>query len=61
MRENTRGDRLSISIKYNDGNGIRQGIAEIMQAQLAEIGVEVTPTVVEWLTLLSQINDPTRS
>ena len=60
VRENTRGDRLSISIKYNDGNGIRQGIAEIMQAQLAEIGVEVTPTVVEWLTLLSQINDPTR-
>ena len=60
VRENTRGDRLSISIKYNDGNGIRQGIAEIMQAQLAEIGVEVAPTVVEWLTLLSQINDPTR-
>jgi peptide/nickel transport system substrate-binding protein len=60
VRENTHGDRLSISIKYNDGNGIRQGIAEIMQAQLAEIGVEVAPTVVEWLTLLSQINDPTR-
>jgi len=60
VRENTEGDRLSISIKYNDGNGLRQGIAEIMQAQLAEIGVEVAPTVVEWLTLLSQINDPIR-
>ena len=60
VRENSDGDRLSISIKYNDGNDIRQGIAEIMQAQLAEIGVEVTPTVVEWLTLLSQINDPVR-
>ena len=59
VRENGDGDRLSISIKYNDGNGIRQGIAEIMQAQLAEIGVEVTPTVVEWGTLLSQISDPT--
>ena len=60
VRENGDGDRLSISIKYNDGNGIRQGMAEIMQEQLAEIGVEVAPTVVEWLTLLSQINDPTR-
>ena len=59
VRENGDGDRLSISIKYNDGNGIRQGIAEIMQAQLAEIGVEVAPTVVEWGTLLSQITDPT--
>ena len=59
VRENGEGDRLSISIKYNDGNGIRQGIAEIMQAQLAEIGIEVAPTVVEWGTLLSQISDPT--
>ena len=59
VRENGDGDRLSISIKYNDGNGIRQGMAEIMQAQLAEIGVEVAPTVVEWGTLLSQISDPT--
>ena len=30
-----------------------------MQAQLAEIGVEVVPTVVEWGTLISQISDPT--
>ena len=58
VRENADGDRLSISIKYNDGNDVRQDIAEIMQAQLAEIGVEVAPTVVEWGTLLSQIGDP---
>ena len=60
VRENGEGDRLSISIKYNDGNDIRQGMAEIMQVQLAEIGVEVAPTIVEWGTLLSQISDPTR-
>ena len=58
VRENAGGERLSISIKYNDGNDLRQGIAEIMQAQLAEIGIEVAPTVVEWGTLLDQINDP---
>ena len=58
VRENADGVRLSISIKYNEGNDTRQDIAEIMQAQLAEIGVEVAPTVVEWGTLLSQITDP---
>jgi peptide/nickel transport system substrate-binding protein len=58
VRENADGERLSISIKYNEGNDTRQDIAEIMQAQLAEIGVEVAPTVVEWGTLLSQITDP---
>jgi peptide/nickel transport system substrate-binding protein len=59
VRENTSGDRLSISIKYNEGNDLRRDIAEIMQAQLAEIGVEVTPTVLEFGTLLSQLSDPT--
>ena len=58
VRENADGDRLAISIKYNDGNDLRQGIAEIMQIQLAEIGVEVTPRVVEWGTLISQLGDP---
>ena len=58
VRENASGERLSISIKYNDGNDLRQDIAEIMQAQLAEIGVEIAPTVVEWGTLISQISDP---
>ena len=60
VRENSEGDRLSISIKYNDGNDQRQDIAEIMQAQLAEIGVEVTPAVVEWGTLLDQIGETLR-
>lgn len=61
VRENAAGERLSISIKYNEGNDLRQGIAEIMQAQLAEIGVEVAPTVLEWGTLLGQLTDPTHS
>jgi peptide/nickel transport system substrate-binding protein len=59
-RENADGVRLSITIKYNDGNDMRQDIAEIMQAQLAEIGVEVVPAVVEWGTLLDQISETLR-
>lgn len=58
IRENADGLRLSISIKYNTGNQQRQDVAEIMQFQLREIGVEVRPQVVEWGTLLEQINTP---
>ena len=58
VRENAAGQRLSISVKYNQGNQQRQDVAEIMQSQLASIGVEITPQVVEWGTLLQQINTP---
>lgn len=58
VRENAEGERFSISIKYNAGNQDRQDVAEIMQAQLREVGIEVRPQVVEWATLLNQINTP---
>jgi len=60
VRENAAGVRLAISIKYNHGNDMRQDIAEIMQAQLSQVGVEVTPMVVEWGTLLDQIGQTPR-
>jgi len=56
VRENADGLPLAISIKYNQGNDTRRDIAEIMQAQLAEVGIDVTPQVVEWATLLNDIN-----
>ena len=58
IRENVDGLRLAFSIKYNTGNQQRQDIAEIMQSQLAEIGMEVRPQVVEMATMLMQINTP---
>jgi peptide/nickel transport system substrate-binding protein len=58
IRENADGLALDISLKYNLGNQDRQDIAEIMQAQLQEIGVSARPQVVEWATLLNQINTP---
>lgn len=58
IRENADGVRLDISIKYNAGNQDRQDIAEIMQSQLREVGIAVRPQVVEWATLLGQINNP---
>jgi len=59
VRESADGTRLSFSIKYNTGNQLRQDIAEIMQSQLAQVGIEARPQVVEWATLLQQINTPT--
>ncbi len=57
VRENSEGLPLSITIKFNP-NLSRQAVAEIMQAQLAEIGVEAIPTEVEWATLVGQVMDP---
>jgi len=59
VRESADGTRLAFSIKYNTGNQLRQDIAEIMQAQLAQVGIEARPQVVEWATLLQQLNTPT--
>ena len=57
VRESVDGTELSITLKYND-NLTRQQIAEIMQSQLAEIGVRVQPQVVEYATLVEQIMTP---
>ncbi len=56
VRESAEGVRLSFTIKFNP-NQLRQAVAEIMQAQLAEIGVEAVPTVVEFATLIQQLTD----
>jgi peptide/nickel transport system substrate-binding protein len=58
VRENADGVPLSVSIKYNQGNRLRQEIAEVMQSQLSQVGVEVLPQEVEWGTLLGQIFEP---
>lgn len=60
IRENEAGMPLSIELKYNTGNQQRQDIAEIMQAQLREIGVAVTTTAVEPSALAAQVFDPDR-
>lgn len=55
VRENENGVPLSFTIKYNEGNEMRQGIAEIMQSQLADVGIDAQPEVVEWGTMLDQM------
>ena len=60
VRENADGLPLEFSIKYNTGNRQRQNIAEIMQTQLSQVGITATPEVVDFPTLLGQINSPER-
>jgi len=57
VRENADGVPLEIVLKYNQGNQSRQDVAEIMQAQLREVGVRIVPQTVEWTTMLSQLID----
>ena len=55
VRENAEGVPLSFTLKYNQGNRYRQNIAEIMQAQLGQIGVKVQPQVMEFGTMIAQV------
>ena len=57
IRENEDGVPLEITVKYNTGNQQRQDIAEIMQAQLRQVGIRVQPQSLEWATLVSQLTD----
>ncbi|GMV06203.1 MAG: ABC transporter substrate-binding protein [Gemmatimonadota bacterium] len=58
VRENGDGVRLSIEILYNQGNQARKRIAEIMQVQLREVGIEVTPRVLEMGALWDIVSNP---
>lgn len=61
VRESPDGIPLRFTIRYNQGNRIRQDIAEAMQAQLAEVGIAARPVVVEWATLVEQLTSPERN
>ena len=56
VRENAQGLRLSFEVTYSQ-NVLRQQIVEIMQAQLAEIGIDAQPNVLAYSTLLSRLFD----
>jgi peptide/nickel transport system substrate-binding protein len=59
IREDAQGNPLSIELLYNP-NQERQEVAEIMQAQLREVGVDLQPQGMDMNTLLSTIFSPER-
>lgn len=55
VRENSEGLRMTIEILYNQGNQTRQRFVEVMQAQLGEVGVEVSLRAMEWGSLWERV------
>jgi len=60
MLEDASGRPLRFTLKTNAGNQIRKDVVEMVQAQLARIGVQVEPRLVEWNTLNAQMTSPER-
>ena len=60
IRENPEGRALDVTVSYNMGNQQRQDIAQIMQSQLAAIGVGVRPEGVEWGAFVGEMTSPDR-
>jgi peptide/nickel transport system substrate-binding protein len=60
VRENPKGVPFRFTIKTNKGNQARADIAEKVQSDLKKVGIEATPRIVEWGTLLDQIQTPSR-
>jgi peptide/nickel transport system substrate-binding protein len=55
---NAQGQPLTFTLNTNQGNQVRADIAQIVQAQLAEVGIDMEVQILEWGTLLDRINDP---
>lgn len=50
------GERFSFEVKTNQGNKIREDIVVILQQQLKEVGIEVKPLIVEFSSLIADID-----
>ncbi len=55
--ENAAGEELEFTVKYNDGAGVRADVAQVMQAQLGELGVRVLPQAMEMTSLIAMVVD----
>jgi len=58
--EDASGRPFRFTLKTNAGNQVRKDAIEMVQDQLARIGVRVEPRTVEWNTLSSQMTSPER-
>jgi peptide/nickel transport system substrate-binding protein len=58
VRERADGLPLSITLNANTESRQRVEVAEVIQAQLAEVGIQVHIQVQEWATHLGELTDP---
>lgn len=52
------GVKFAFEVKTNQGNKVREDIAVVIQQQLKEIGVEVTPNIMEWSAFIQDVTKP---
>jgi peptide/nickel transport system substrate-binding protein len=52
------GKKFSFTLKTNQGNEEREQIAVVVQQMLKEVGIEVTPKLVEWSAFVEVISPP---
>jgi peptide/nickel transport system substrate-binding protein len=50
------GRELRFTITTNAGNDVRRDMAEVIQAQLRPLGIVAQPRLVEWTTMIQQLN-----
>ncbi|MEX3715123.1 peptide-binding protein [Cytobacillus horneckiae] len=50
------GEKFSFELKTNQGNKVREDIVVILQQQLKEVGIEVKPQIVEFSSLIADID-----
>jgi peptide/nickel transport system substrate-binding protein len=58
--ENAQGRPFRFEVITNLGNTERKDITEIVQAQLARVGIDLRPRILEWGQMLETINDVER-
>ena len=56
--ENAQGQPFRFTLYTNQGNRERQDITEIVQAQLAQVGIQAQPQIQEWGALLDRLQTP---
>jgi peptide/nickel transport system substrate-binding protein len=49
------GRQLRFNIMTNAGNDVRRDMAEVIQAQLRPLGIVVQPRLIEWTTMIQQL------
>lgn len=55
--EDAQGRPFRFQLKTNTGNRERADMTEVIQSELRKVGVDAQPTLVEFNTLISQLND----
>jgi peptide/nickel transport system substrate-binding protein len=52
------GQKFEFTLKTNQGNKAREQIAVVVQQQLAEVGISVTPKLMEWSAFIEDVTAP---